>query len=86
MTSFSNFSTNETLSSSKMNMITGGTKTTNAGIDANVVAMLKTKYANAASQQFTMVSKCCNYTVTLDAAKHLMCIKSANGAMIITKY
>jgi hypothetical protein len=86
MTSFSNFSTNETLSTSKMNMITGGAMTSNAGIDVNVVAMLKNKYANAGSQQFTMVSKCCSYTVTLDAVKHIMCIKSATGCMIVTKY
>ena len=86
MTSFSNFSANETLSTSSMNMVTGGAKISNAGIDMNVVAMLKSKYANAASQQFSMVSKCCTYTVTLDSVKHTMCIKSATGAMIVTKY
>ena len=85
MTSFSNFSANETLSTSRMNMLTGGA-TSNAGVDMNVVAMLKNKYANAASQQFSMVSKCCTYTVTLDAVKHTMCIKSATGSMFITKY
>ena len=86
MTSFSNFSANETLSTSSMNMVTGGAKITNAGIDMNVVAMLKNKYTNAVSQQFSMISKCCTYTVTLDAAKRIMCIKSANGSMMMTKY
>ena len=86
MTSFSNFSSNETLSTSSMNMVTGGTKITSAGIDMNVVAILKNKYANATSQQFSMVSKSCTYTVTLDAAKRTMCIKSATGYMMMTKY
>ena len=53
----------------------------------NVVAMLKNKYANVAgSQQFSMVSKCCTYTVTLDATKRTMSIKSAMGGLFITKY
>ena len=46
MTSFSNFSANETLSTSSMNMVTGGAKMTSAGIDMNIVAMLKNKYTN----------------------------------------
>ena len=86
MTSFSNFSANETLSTSSMNIVTGGAKMTSVGVDMNVVAMLKSKYTNAASQQFSMISKCCTYTVTLDAAKRIMCIKSANGCMMMTKY
>ena len=84
MTSLSNFSTEETLSTSSMNDLKGG------GIaprfDMNVVAILKQKYANAASQQFTLVSKGMAYTVTLDATKHVMCIKNASGCIVMTKY
>ncbi len=85
MTSFSNFSANETLSASNMTELKGGS-TTAPRFDMNVVSILKQKYAGAASQQFTLVTKGIAYTVTLDAVKHVMCIKNADGAVVMTKY
>jgi hypothetical protein len=75
---------NETLSTVDMANVKGGTQT--PPFSQNYMTILKTKYAGAPSQQFTMVVNGQPYQVVMNSSNHTLCIKSNGLVVAKTKY